>query len=163
MALDFKTRPNTLPWPPMIYAAAVLAAVALDRVAPLTFEIPMAVRGLGVVLIVGGLGLDFSAIFTMRRARTNIMPHRAADRLVDWGPFALTRNPIYFGNAVAVVGVAIAVSDAWFLVAAFAAAALTERLAIRREEAHLELRFGDAWRAYAKRTPRWFGWGRARL
>jgi len=29
------------------------------------------------------------------------------------------------------------------------------RLAIRREEAHLAARFGEAWTAYAKRTPRW--------
>jgi protein-S-isoprenylcysteine O-methyltransferase Ste14 len=28
--------------------------------------------------------------------------------------------------------------------------------AILREEAHLEARFGEAWRAYAARVPRWW-------
>ncbi|MDX1717154.1 MAG: methyltransferase, partial [Anderseniella sp.] len=43
-------------------------------------------------------------MWTMFSARTNILPHRAADRLVTHGPFALTRNPIYVGNTIAMLG-----------------------------------------------------------
>ena len=93
--------------------------------------------------IVGGLAVYFSAIVTMRRAGAMMRPDRAASRLVDWGPFALTRNPIYAGGALALLGVAIALNSPWFAVAMLVAAALTDHLAIRREEAHLELNFGD--------------------
>lgn len=162
MKLDLTARPNVWPWPPLLYVGAVVVALLVNGLAPLRLGLPHGLREAAPALIVAGLAFDFSAIFTMRRARTNILPHRAADRLVDWGPFAYSRNPIYLGNTIAVIGIALALDHLWMLIAAFVAAALTQRLAIRREEAHLEARFGDAWRDYARRTPRWFGVGTMR-
>jgi protein-S-isoprenylcysteine O-methyltransferase Ste14 len=43
----------------------------------------------------------------------------------------------------------------WFLPLALVAAMLTQHLAIKREEAHLEARFGKAFRDYAKKVRRW--------
>ena len=52
-------------------------------------------------------------------------------------------------------GAGRAFGNAWYLIAAAIAALLVTVLAIRREEAHLAYRFGPAWDAYARRTPRW--------
>jgi protein-S-isoprenylcysteine O-methyltransferase Ste14 len=52
-------------------------------------------------------------------------------------------------------GAGFAFANAWLLLAALASAWLVSLLAIRREEAHLAIRFGDAWQIYAQRTPRW--------
>jgi protein-S-isoprenylcysteine O-methyltransferase Ste14 len=93
----------------------------------------------------------------MWRARANILPHRAATALVTWGPFGFSRNPIYLGNTILLLGAGLAFGIAWFVPVAFAAAALTARLAIAREEAHLNARFGRAWREYAARVRRWVG------
>lgn len=163
MAFDLKTRPNAWPWPVIIYPVTIIAGLALDRWLRLPLGLPTAARWFSVVVIGVGLAVYVWAIVTMRRADAIMRPDRAASRLVDWGPFALTRNPIYVGGTLALLGVAIALNSAWFAVAMVVAAALTDRLAIRREEAHLELNFGDAWRAYAARTPRWFRVGRLRL
>ena len=114
-----------------------------------------AVRAIGVVPVLSGLGLDVYAMFEMRRLRANILPHRAATALVTTGPFALSRNPIHLGNTMLVAGAALVFSNPWFLAAAVIVAVLVEVLAIRREEKHLAARFGNAWRAYMKRTPRW--------
>ena len=161
MSLDLNQRPNVLPWPPIIFGALVIAAVALIRLAPWPLGLPPATRGLAGALILAGVALDFAAIFTMYRANTNIMPHRGADRLVDWGPFAYSRNPIYTGNTLALFGFGLWIDDLWLVAAPLVGAALIRLLAIRREEAHLEARFGDAWRDYARRTPRWLGWPKA--
>jgi len=163
MNFDVNERPNVLPWPPMIYATAVVVALALRYVKPIRLEPPSAVIWLGIGVILAGVAVDFWAMATMRRAQTNLLPHRAADRLVDWGPFALSRNPIYAGNTAAILGVAVCLGDGWLLFATFAAAALTQKLAIRREEAHLSARFGAAWDAYAARTPRWLALGPLRI
>jgi protein-S-isoprenylcysteine O-methyltransferase Ste14 len=56
------------------------------------------------------------------------------------------------------LGIGLAWNMLWLLPLAFGAAALVERLAIRREEAHLALLFGPEWAAYAATTARWLKW-----
>lgn len=148
-------RPNVLPWPPMLLVAAAVGAIALGNWLPLALPESRFVNWPGLLLAAIGIGFDAWAIVTMRRANTNVLPHRAADRLVSWGPFRLSRNPIYLGNTLLLVGVGLATGNGWFVITAFIAAALVDRLAIRREERHLSSRFGADWVAYAAKTPRW--------
>ncbi len=155
MNFDVAERPNVLPWPPMIYATAALAAVVLGRFLPLGFEPGRAVRTAGVLLACAAVALDISAMAVMWRARTNIFPHRGADALITSGPFHWSRNPIYLGNTLVMLGMALFLGAPWFAALGLAAAAFVQHLAIRREEAHLAQRFGEAWRNYAARTPRW--------
>ncbi|MFG1351801.1 methyltransferase family protein [Xanthobacter autotrophicus] len=153
-------RPNRLPWPPMIYGGALVAALALGALAPTFWPAFLAgpeVRGGGAVVAGLGLGLDLWAVVTLHRARTTILPHRAADRLVTSGPFALSRNPIYLGNTLVLLGLGLAVFNPWLMAAALLAALATDRLAARREERHLAAKFGAAFEAYAARVPRWIG------
>ena len=150
--------PNRIPWPPIIFGLAVTAAVVLGFLypGPEWLRHPV-LSGFGWFLFATGLGFDLFAMFTMQRQRANILPHRAATALVTSGPFAWSRNPIYLGNTVAMIGVAFAFANPWFIPAAFVAAAMVVPLAIRREEAHLAAQFGEAWEAYRRRTNRWFG------
>nr|WP_294543510.1 isoprenylcysteine carboxylmethyltransferase family protein [uncultured Rhodopila sp.] len=150
-------RPNTVPWPPIIFAGAVAAAVILGHVYPLGGVLPSgtALRCVGAVILFTGIGFDVAAMREMRRHRANILPHRAATALVTSGPFALSRNPIYLGNTLVLTGAALLFGSLWLLLAVAAAVPAVSVLAIRREEAHLAAQFGDAWTAYAERTPRW--------
>lgn len=150
--------PNQLPWPPMIYIAATILAVAANSIWPLRPEMDLAaLRLVGAVLLAAGLGLDFWAMVTMSRRRANILPHRAATALVTTGPFAWSRNPIYLGNTLALLGAGLVFANPWFLPAAIIAAIAVLRLAILREEVHLAMQFGVAWERYCGRTARWFG------
>ncbi|PZO77377.1 MAG: isoprenylcysteine carboxylmethyltransferase family protein, partial [Mesorhizobium amorphae] len=54
----------------------------------------------GVLLVLGGVGLNLAAIRALARGRTTVMPHRASERLVTNGPYAVSRNPIYLGNTL---------------------------------------------------------------
>ena len=71
------------------------------------------------------------------------------------GPFRFTRNPIYLGNTIVMLGLSAFLDNGWFLALEFGAAIAVQRLAIRREEAHLAARFGEAWSADPARAPRW--------
>jgi protein-S-isoprenylcysteine O-methyltransferase Ste14 len=157
MALDLHSRPNRIPWPPLLGAAALALAFFSERAYPLNLQLGPGGPWLGWALIAAGLGLDLWAMATMWRARVNILPHRAAGGLVTSGPFAFTRNPIYLGNAVALGGVGVVAGSWWYVVAAIVMAKLIEMLAIFREERHLALRFGREWLDYSARVPRWIG------
>ena len=166
MGHDRQATPNTIPWPPLLYGGGAVLALLLDRAAPLPgwwvggqFA---AVRLLGDGLIVLGIVLDLWAMATMWRHKANILPHRAATALVTHGPFGLSRNPIYLGNTCLLLGAGLAFGIVWFLPIALLAAALTAHLAIAREEAHLNARFGAAWREYRLKVNRWLGWQSAR-
>jgi protein-S-isoprenylcysteine O-methyltransferase Ste14 len=148
-------RPNAVPWPPLLLLAGIAAGAALGALLPIPFPLIAALQIAGYFLIAIGIVFDFSAIWTMWRARTNILPHKAAGTLVTNGPFRFSRNPIYVGNTITLFAMALAFSNLWYAAAAFAMAFLVDRLAIRREEIHLALRFGETWNAYASRTPRW--------
>lgn len=151
-------RPNTIPWPPLIYIAAIILAVALHFLFPL----PWIGRPLSDFLFAGGLvlaavaiAMDLMAMRAMRRANTTVAPHKRSDHLVTSGPFAFSRNPIYLGNTALMAGFGFIFGIVWFLPLAFAAAWLTQKLAIEREERHLESRFGKAYRDYRKHVRRW--------
>lgn len=155
---DFADRPNRLPWPPMLYIGAILAALAIELVWPSGIAFGAATQALGWFGLAVGALFDLSAMVTMARAKANILPNRAATRLVTWGPFRLSRNPIYLGNTIMTASAAFAFGKLWLLPAAVLAAIATHHLAIRREEAHLDTMFGEDWRVYAGRVARWIGW-----
>jgi protein-S-isoprenylcysteine O-methyltransferase Ste14 len=155
MTAPHSARPNKLPWPPMLLTLAAVAAIVLGVVVPAPLPPLDAVVWPGYLIAALGIGVDGWAILTMRNARTNILPHRAADLLVTWGPFRFSRNPIYLANTLLLIGIGLAFGNAWFIPLAFVLAVLVDRLAIRREERHLAIKFGNAWIDYAARTPRW--------
>lgn len=160
MSLDAKARPNVVPWPPVILFLLVAAAFAINAVVPTTTQPPESMiwlRIVGTAVCAAGIALDLWAVLTMFQHRTNILPHRAADRLVTSGPFAFSRNPIYLGNTTLLVGLAIVLPNPVFLIAAYLNVVLVSKLAIEREEAHLASCFKEAWHAYAARVPRWIG------
>ncbi|KIQ96559.1 putative protein-S-isoprenylcysteine methyltransferase [Lysobacter sp. A03] len=78
------------------------------------------------------------------------------------GVFALSRNPIYLGNTLLLLGLALALHWPWLLVTALVAAVSVNQLAIKREERHLAARFGPVFAEYSQRVPRWFGFPRLR-
>lgn len=151
-------RPNRIPWPPILFIAAAAAAIGLHRLWPLPWPhgvLRYGFAAIGLCLICAALALEFTAALAMRRRTTTILPHRGASSLLTDGPFATSRNPIYTGNVLLLLGAGLLAGVIWLVLAAPIAAFAVQKLAIEREERHLAARFGAAWRDYAARTPRW--------
>lgn len=152
------TVPSHFPWPPVLYLMSLLIGIALSIVYPLPW-LPSPGADLlfaaGCLCVVGAVALYYTSAMALRRANTTIMPTRATDHLVTIGPYSFTRNPIYLGNTMLVLGIGLITGNAWLLPLAFIAAFATARLAIQGEERHLDGRFGKRYRDYAKRVRRW--------
>src|SRR5262249_59112895 len=100
---DVTARPNSLPWPPIIYLVAIAVSVLLNVFCPLPwFGRPLSsiLFVLGWLMIAAFVALNISAIRAMRRAGTTVRPDRATDHLVTDGPFSFTRNPLYLAPRV---------------------------------------------------------------
>src|SRR5690242_20899666 len=104
---DVTARPNSVPWPPIIYLATIAISVLLDVFYPLSW-VGHPLSGLlfviGWVMIAGFVALNVSAIRAMRGAATTVRPDRGTDRLVTGGPFSFTRNPLYLAGTMLVLG-----------------------------------------------------------
>ena len=151
-------RPNTIPWPPIIVVCTIAIGIILDGIYDLGSPfgvIGELLFGLGIMVIVIAILIDISAMRTMRTAKTTIMPHRGSDHLVTKGVFSFSRNPIYLANAMLIFGLGLVFANYWLCLLMPLAAFATQKLAIEREEKHLETRFGGSFRSYKKKVNRW--------
>jgi len=110
---------------------------------------------LGWLLAGAGVALAASAIVLFRRAGTSPVPIQPTTALVAQGPYRFTRNPMYVGLAALYAGIALLVNSLWPLVLLPVVLVVIRWWVIAREEAYLERKFGDAYRAYTRRERRW--------
>jgi protein-S-isoprenylcysteine O-methyltransferase Ste14 len=149
---------SRIPWPPLIYLAAIAVSIVLGIVYPLpwiTEPLSGILFATGWLLVVAGVAIGISALRALTRAKTTIMPNRPTEHLVTSGPFSFTRNPIYVGNTMLTIGIGLIVGSLWFLLLALLAAFATQKLAIESEERHLQSRFGKRYHDYRARVRRW--------
>ncbi|MBK9062442.1 MAG: isoprenylcysteine carboxylmethyltransferase family protein [Acidobacteria bacterium] len=101
-------------------------------------------------------GLAFGgAFFTFVRAKTTPHPNHPVSASSRGGPTEFSGNPLYVRLSVGFVGIALVANTPWVLVALPLVWLALRRLVIGREEAYLERRFGDEYRAFKARTRRW--------
>ncbi len=77
--------------------------------------------------------------------------------LITHGPFAYSRNPTYLAAIFIGLGWAIFYGSVVMLILTVVEWAFFNYLKVPQEERGLEARFGEAYRAYRRRVPRWIG------
>ncbi len=140
---------------PLVGFLAALAAVAAASALP-ALEWPVRPWNLlGLAPFALGLALGLSAERQFVRARTPVRPFTPPVALVTGGWFRWSRNPMYLGIILVLAGAALLLASPLALLAGPAYGWWVRRRFIAREERLLEARFGDAYRAYCRRTRRW--------
>jgi len=142
--------------PPVWLAFALVLTWLIAQVQPSV----LAVGGpftdlLGGLLVGAGLVLILLAAAEMRRRRTTIIPHLEPDHLVTSGIFSRTRNPIYLGDALILMGLALRweAPIAIFLVPLFVLT-ITQRFIVPEED-RLRRKFRADFARYCQKTRRW--------
>lgn len=80
---------------------------------------------------------------------------RKNDEIVADGPYSIVRNPLYLFSLIGVAGIGLGTGTITVPLALIATFALYYPHVVAREEAFLSERYGDAYRAYVRRVPRW--------
>jgi protein-S-isoprenylcysteine O-methyltransferase Ste14 len=106
------------------------------------------------MVFVLALALFAWAIVTITRAGSNV-PTNLPTTIVGSGPYRFTRNPIYLGMFLGLIGLAIAFDNLWMLMMLVPFALVIRYGVVAREEAYLERKFGDVYRGYRSRVRRW--------
>jgi len=139
-----------------VWALASITGLALNWLMPLPF-MPAAVPAgwLGGAVFVLALALFAWAITTITRAGSNVPTNMPTTSIVATGPYCFTRNPIYLGMMLGLVGLAIAFDSLWLLVMLVPFFLVIRYGVVAREEAYLERKFGEVYRRYRACVRRW--------
>lgn len=144
--------------PPIIFVTGLVIAWWLDRRVkslPLSAFGGAALEVAGLVLVIAGFALGAWGLLTFARARTAILPHHAASRLVRTGPYRFTRNPMYTGLTMGFIGAAGLLDSAWPLILLPVVLAVLIRFVVSKEEAYLREAFGEDYVSYQAEVRRW--------
>ena len=130
-----------------LYPALVLAEQVLARPRVHPRWLPVMAAGYGLYKGAGAYRIS-------RAGGPPGLSQGMPERVIDTGPYALTRNPMYLGHMVFLAGLTMLTRSP------YAAAVLTtvvpwfdERAA--HDERRLEMAFGEEYAAYRERVPRW--------
>ena len=143
---------------PWVFVLGYLLGLVLERVAPLPLRWPMLPDVSVVVgLTIFGLGAAIAAWgwATFRVARTTTVPGATSARMVTWGPYRFTRNPMYVGLTIAYLGEAVILRHVWPLVLLPLVLAYVDRIVIPLEERTLAGTFGADYMSYRTQVRRW--------
>lgn len=104
------------------------------------------------ILLTASIGMVLALVGMLIRlyASGYIMKNK---ELAQSGPYALVRHPLYTGNILLVIGFALANQSLWALPVAIAFFWFYYPPAIEYEDRKLRGIFGEAWQAWAARTP----------
>ncbi|HEX4854249.1 isoprenylcysteine carboxylmethyltransferase family protein [Arenimonas sp.] len=135
----------------------VVLAAATIWLLPRAFEPPGILSQAGLALVVAGLAINGWPKVLFRRAGTSVRPVRPslASVLVMHGPYRFSRNPMYLGYAVALLGWSAWLAQPWGLVVVAFFVAYITRFQVIPEERHLSCRFRAQYAAYRRAVRRW--------
>lgn len=156
MALPIRALELKIP-PPAVATIIALAMWGASRVDP-TIRFPFVVRATAaVVLAVAGACISLAGVASFRRARTTVNPMKpdSTSSLVRTGIYGVTRNPMYLGLLVVLLGWAAFLSSPLALVIAMTFVLYMNLFQIAPEERTLSAMFGDQFTAYAANVRRW--------
>ncbi len=141
--------------PPYLFGLCAIAMVILRFALPIAVVVPSSASLAGWPIFAAGLAMSMWGWIRFGRARTTLITFADPSVLVVDGLFRRTRNPMYLGALVALLGLALgmrAVSPFLGVVLFFIAG---DRWYIPFEEDRMNEKFGEAYSDYARKTRRW--------
>jgi protein-S-isoprenylcysteine O-methyltransferase Ste14 len=141
--------------PPALVLLIAMFMWLTARAAPLHFDVP-AHNWIAAVLVSLGFFTGITGVMTFRQAKTTTDPTKPhASSMVTWGVYALSRNPMYLGGLIMLLGWALFLSSALAPLFLPLYVLYINRFQIAPEERVLSSLFGQSYAAYRLRVRRW--------
>jgi protein-S-isoprenylcysteine O-methyltransferase Ste14 len=141
--------------PPIVLVASAGIMLALHLNWPIANLVPSPVNWGGLVAATIGLGIAIWHARLFRRVGTNINTFGDPDKLTTEGLFTRTRNPMYLGMVVCLIGVAWALGSLSPWAGPLAFFALANFWYVPLEERAMARKFGSAYAQYQLAVSRW--------
>jgi len=141
--------------PPVLFVICIAIMVGLRLVFPIVQFLTLPISLVGIVPLIVGLGIAKHGADLFKKTGTNIETFNDPDILVTQGIYRISRNPIYLGFLIALLGVAIVLGNVSSILVVIGFFVITEHWYIKFEEAAMAKTFGEQYTQYKAKTRRW--------
>jgi protein-S-isoprenylcysteine O-methyltransferase Ste14 len=126
----------------------------------LTYFIPIKVipspyNYFGIIFILFGIILNLWADQLFKKEKTNVKYHKTPNKLIISGPFKISRNPMYLGMLIILLGIAILLGRLTPFIFPILFFVIIETLFIPIEEKNMKKQFGKRYLEYKNKVRRW--------
>ena len=141
--------------PPQLLYISIVLMILLHFLVPIKIllNFPVTLIGIALFLIGGIMAQREKSRFA--KVKTNIKPFDKPAKLLTDGLYKYSRNPMYLGFVIALLGVCLLLGSLspFFIVLIFIF--ITNTMYISFEEKMMEETFGELYFAYKNKTRRW--------
>ena len=141
-----------LSFPPVITLACLGMQFVLYLMLPLEVNLSLL---LGLILLIGSLTLIVMAFRELKDHETTYIPDGEPEKLVNTGPFKISRNPIYLGMFGILISSAFLMQSISALLIPILFLSIIQNTWIPHEEEKLKEKFPEEWQEYSDSTRRW--------
>jgi protein-S-isoprenylcysteine O-methyltransferase Ste14 len=144
----------------VVFGIPFLISLALQWAFPLSIPpgiLRWALIPVGVVLFILGIGFVVLARREFARYGQSTEPGHPTSKIVMTGVFSISRNPLYLGIVITLLGVSLGLNFLWTLVLLIPAIILCQSVLIAPEERYLRNKFSKEYLDYAASVRRWLG------
>jgi protein-S-isoprenylcysteine O-methyltransferase Ste14 len=142
-------------FPPTYLFVAIVIMMGLHLIFPVATIIPAPWNITGIIPLAAGVILNLEADREFKKHRTTVKPFEESTALITTGVYRLSRNPMYLGFELILIGVALLLGSVTPLAVVLLFPLLLETRFIRAEEQMLAQQFGQHWLAYKEQVRRW--------
>lgn len=141
--------------PPAYLLLSIAAMIALHFLLPIRHVVSFPWKLLGIPpFLIGGF-LNLAADRAFKNLQTTVKPFEESAHLVTTGVYAVSRNPMYLGFVLILLGIALLMGSLTPCAVVLLFAPLMDVIFIRVEEKMMAEKFKQAWLTYRKKTRRW--------
>jgi protein-S-isoprenylcysteine O-methyltransferase Ste14 len=141
--------------PPTLFVICILIAIFLNFIKPI-YIVKYPYNLLGIIFLISGLYLSMKGSNQFQKVNTNINTFEEPDKLITDGLFKYSRNPMYLGFIIGLLGVIIILGNAQSLIILFFFIIISDQWYVKFEEKMMIIKFEQEYKNYMKTTRRWF-------
>jgi len=142
-------------YPPHFLLISVIVMLAIWYVFSSSNPKNIFLMSTGWVLIVSGLTCNVIAANQFIKAKTSIIPLTESSFLVKKGIFRFSRNPMYTGMTIFLIGLGVILNNFYNIVVIIGFFLLIRNKFVMKEEELLKETFGEEYLSYIKEVRRW--------
>ena len=141
--------------PPHIAFTLLFLSWIVDYLFPQFRVISGDYRYIGILILISGLSITFYSFFLFKKNKTPILPGQKPTFVVAEGPYKFTRNPMYLGVSIGLLGISIYFGNLLTFISPIIFFLAMNIFYIPREEKLMEQIFGKQYLDYKKKVRRW--------
>jgi protein-S-isoprenylcysteine O-methyltransferase Ste14 len=150
-----RTRKLKIILPPTYLLILLVCVIVFNYTFPIIQIFPTPWNAFGILPLALGLLITVGSDNQIKKAKTTIKPFEKPTFLVTDGWFSISRNPVYLGFILILVGVSILLGTLSPLIISVYFPIILYMKFIRFEEEMLANTFGEAWKTYNQKVRRW--------